>query len=116
MLLGRMQAACAAAGAELLAVALPHKHDAYLYEPLLPAPAESSAPGFACYLSQRLADAGRELGFAVLTVDAALFAASRAGELLHVGDGHYGEAGHRVVAEALAPGLRPILEGRRRGL
>jgi hypothetical protein len=116
MLLERMQAACQAAGAELVAVALPHKHDAYLYEPLLPAPPEADEPGFLSDLSRRLAEAGDAVGFRVLSVDRALLAASRAGTLLHVGDGHYDAAGHDVVARTLEPALRALLMERRKRL
>ena len=114
MLLERMNEASRTAGAELVAVALPLKHDAYLYEPLLPAPEAALAPGFRCELSQRLADAGAALGFTVVAVDAALLAACRTGAVLHVGDGHYNGAGHRAVAETLAAPLRLILEQRRK--
>jgi hypothetical protein len=103
---------CRERGVDLLAVVLPHQHDQYLVEPSLAIPPAAQGANFRCELSQRLAECGAREGFATTSVDQALLDAVRQGELLHCGDAHFNAAGNLVVARALAPLIRRMLEAR----
>ena len=115
MLLGRLQERCNEIDADLVAFVLPHLHDRYLYDPRWPVPEEVALPGegdeFQIHGSRRLAEAGAAYGFATLSVDQALLAASRAGTNLDCGDEHLNAAGNRILADELAAALQPLLAG-----
>lgn len=109
-LLERLHAECAGRGVRLLATSVPHKHDFYLLDPAVPLPddldpqAEELTP-----LSRGLAAAASTIGFEAVSIDRALLAATRAGDLLTIADGHLNERGNEVVAAALEPALRRAL-------
>ncbi len=108
-LLERIDQACEERGVQLLVFSVAHHHDEYLYEPRAPRPPIEDEAGFVSYLAQRLARAGRELGFETVSVDAAMLQAVGRGERLHCGDGHLNVRGNEVVADVLEPRLRELL-------
>lgn len=103
--LTRIQRACAARGVPLLAVAIAHKHDRYLYDTSFPLPAAADASPFETLFSRKLAQAGREIGFETVSVDDAMMARRKQGAMLHCGDGHLNALGNEIVADVLAPWL-----------
>ncbi len=109
MLFERIQQACAERSTPLLVFSVVHHHDEYLYEPRAPRPPIEDQAGFTSHLALRLAQAGEELGFATVSVDAEMLQAVGRGERLHCGDGHLNERGNAVVADVLEPRLRELL-------
>ena len=102
--------ACLERGIPLLMTQVAHKHDQYVYEPNVPLPEETGPAPFRTYATRRLEKACRALGVPLVATDERLLSASRAGVRLHVGDGHPNPAAHRLVAAALEPSVRALLE------
>ncbi len=115
MLLGRLNAACETMGAPLVAFSVPHHHDRYLYQPGSMRPEIPAVGAYRTVLSRSLAQAGESLGFEVFSVDQALLDEVDQGHVLHVGDGHPNELGHRVLARRVVEELLPRVEAWRRG-
>lgn len=109
MTLGRIAALCAEREVALVAVAFPHNHDQHLYNPEAPPPSELDEDVRTSELTRRLAQLGERLGFATVSIDAALYAEASAGRNLDCGDGHYNARGNRVVADVLEPVVRAAL-------
>jgi lysophospholipase L1-like esterase len=110
MLLGRIQALCAREQLPLLVFNVAHKHDQYLYEPRFPRPEIEDEAGFKTYLNERLEQAAATIGFETVSLDAAMLRAVGEGHRLHCGDGHLNEYGNEVVARALEPAVRRLLQ------
>jgi hypothetical protein len=111
MLLQRIKDLCDKIGAPLVAFTVSHHHDQYLYLPDFPRPpGVVSKNPYETYLTQCFREAGARIGFKVLSVDQAMLSAVDQGRTLTVGDGHLNVAGNEVVADALAPAIKRILE------
>jgi hypothetical protein len=109
MLLGRVREVSEAAGAKLAVFHLPHLVDRWLYDPTTPLPAEAKEPGYETYGTRKLAEVGRELGFATFSVDGALRDEVARGTNLDCGDEHLNERGNEVLAKVVAAKLRELL-------
>lgn len=113
MLLGKLEAWCDEKHLPFIVFSLPHHHDQFLYDLGMQRPPFDPGPEnlpFQTYLSEKLHDAGRELGFETFSVDQAMWEATGRGEKLHCGDGHLNARGHDLVARSLMPFVRSALE------
>lgn len=115
-LLGEIARVCRERGLPLVAFAIAHNHDQYLYTPGIPMPVgiekhlEPGAEPYETHLSRRLREAGILLGFEVFSVDQAMLEQVSTGRTMNVGDGHLNELGNRVVARRLVAELRARLQ------
>ncbi len=114
MLFGELSRACREREVPFVAFAVSHHHDEYLYSPNFAPPKEyvsgdADPAEHRTYLSDCLAELGREQGFATFRVDGAMLARTLRGETLHCGDGHLNELGNEVVAERVIEELRSYL-------
>lgn len=109
-LLRRMASECSERGATLVGLALPHQHDQRLFVPGFPPPPdESGVAGEGRYqsrLSRAFGEVLAELGVPSLSLDAELLDATRAGQQLNVGDGHFNALGNAILGQALAEWIR----------
>lgn len=110
MLLGRVREAARAANADLLAFVIPHLVDRYLYDPTTPIPPHDAAVPYETYGTQKLAEAGRALGFETFSIDDALLREVSRGTNLDCGDQHLNERGNQIVAGVVAARLRRWLD------
>lgn len=110
MLLGRLNEAVRAEGAQLVAFVIPHLVDRHLYDPREspPTPIEDPA-AYSSDGSKKLAQAGATIGFETFSVDAALLSEVQRGVNLDCGDEHLNERGNEVLAEVVARELRARL-------
>lgn len=94
---------CRGIGARLVVFGVPE-----IGEPDTPSCVEDGVE-YLYELNRGLARLGKEIGFATASVDRPLHDALAAGVVVTVPDGHWNAAGHRIVAEALAPQLAKLL-------
>jgi lysophospholipase L1-like esterase len=115
MLLTRLKEECDELGAPLVAFGIAHHHDRYLYSPSYPLPPlpPSSAGELRTDLTERLAEAGRLIGFRTFSVDQVMLDETEAGVGLACGDGHLNERGNEVVAGRIVQELEPLIQGLR---
>lgn len=113
MLLGRLNDAARAADAKLAVFVIPHLVDRYLYDPTTPLPAHDGSQPYETYGTKQLAEAGRALGFATFSVDAALREEVAKGTNLDCGDEHLNVRGNEIVARVVAEFVREQLALRR---
>ncbi|HEX5010639.1 MAG TPA: SGNH/GDSL hydrolase family protein [Planctomycetota bacterium] len=107
-LLGKLSEACRSRKLPLVAFSIAHHHDKYLYWVDVPRPTPAG-PELRTLLTERLADAGRRLGFQTFSVDQAMFEETGKGHVLTCGDSHLNELGNQVVARRIVEELRPLL-------
>lgn len=115
-LLGELARVCRERGVPLVAFAIAHNHDQYLYTSGIPMPVgiekhlEPGTEPYQTHLTRRLREAGAALAFEVFSVDQAMLEEVTTGRGMNVGDGHLNELGNRVVARRLVAELRARLQ------
>ena len=113
MLLARLSETTHLAGAQLVAFTFPHLVDRWLYDPTTPLPDGVDRANYRTYVSVKLAEAGRALGFATFSVDQALLDEVSRGTNLDCGDEHLNARGNEIVAGVVAERLREWLDAAR---
>lgn len=87
----------------------PHLVDRWLYDPGTAVPPHAGDTPYETYGTRTLAEAGRRLGFATFSIDAALLEVVSTGVDLDCGDEHLNARGNEIVAGVVSRELRARL-------